>query len=177
MDYYKDNLTRKLKFKCRQIQSDLDEAELIYNNAVSGFCEHVLSFCKEIGCKNPLDHLPKENEDGGNKVKLPQQFKKVFSSIVTQTHPDKTKDASGVETYQKAVEAKKENKVEELISLAQDLKINISHLSYSDIRGLEDKICKMEEKIDSIHKSYPWIWYYTPLNKREGIIKKFCLSS
>ncbi len=175
MDPYKDSLTRKLKFKCREIQSELNEAELIYNNAASEFCEHVCSFCSDGGHKNPLDDIFKENSSAKNKTKLAAQFKKVFSSIVVQTHPDKTKDVSRVETYQKAVEAKKENKVENLVSIAQDLKINISHLSYSDLRELESKIDKMEKKIDSIHKSYPWIWYYSPADKRQNIIKDFCI--
>ena len=177
MDEYKNSLTRQLKFKCRQLKSELDDVQSIYQLAISGFCEHVYLFCNETGKENPLESLLKESDNNRRHSPFPTEFRKIFFNILSQTHPDKTKDTSGVEAYQKAVEAKKDNKIEDLVSIAQDLKINIAHISYSDIRDVERKIHKMELKIESIHKSYPWLWYYSSLPQRDSIVKEFCLIS
>ena len=189
MDEYKERLIRQLKFKCKDLRQELSETQGIYQKAVLGFCAHIDSFCRDKGLQNPLEALARKNKPPHaaeeeayiaetlteeQKKQLPSQFKKIFASIVYQTHPDKAQNTDSQETYQEAVEAKNKNQVGSLVSLAQDLKIDISHLSYAAIREIESQIEKMESDIDSIHRSYPWAWYYAPLPKKENIIEMFC---
>ena len=189
MDNYKLKLIRKLKFKCKELREELAETHAIYEAAIPAFCQHVCDFCKGTGTRSPLDEFaapkqpsPSETREAyiaatltdEQKKQLPSQFKKVFSNIVIQTHPDKTHNEDGRDLYEQAVQAKKENKVSELVSIAQDLKINISHLSYSAIREIEAQINKTYEEIDLIRRSYPWHWHYAPPQKKEKIIQQFC---
>lgn len=189
MDEYKERLIRQLKFKCKELRQELAETQGIYHEAVLGFCSHIESFCRDNDTPNPLDTLAEKNKRNppqadeayiaetlteDQKKQLPSQFKKIFSSIVYQTHPDKTQDTEGREVYQEAVEAKKKNQVGRLVSIAQDLKIDISHLSYGAIREIESQMDKMGSEIESIHRSYPWAWYYSPLPQKENIIERFC---
>jgi hypothetical protein len=107
------------------------------------------------------------------KKELPAQFRKVFRSIVQETHPDKSPEVDSVDLYQEAVEAKKDNEVGKLIALTQDLKIDLSHLTYAAITEIESQIDKMQDDIASLHKSYPWAWYYSNNVHRSKIIEDF----
>ena len=190
MDDYKQRLIRKLKFKCKALGIELKTTKSIYNNAVLGFCEAVKVFCSSRKLENPLTQSPKgksrppegaieayiaETLTASQKAELPSQFRKVFRSIVVETHPDKSSDIGGVDLYQEAVEAKKNNKVGELIALTQDLKIDLSHLTYAAITEVESQIDKMEDDVIAIHNSYPWVWYYSNNLRKGKIIEKFVL--
>ena len=190
MDDYKQQLIRKLKFRCKSIGLELKASQSIYNESVPGFCEAVDLFCADRKCENPLTQALKGKSspiEGSveayiadtltdkQKEELPAQFRKVFRSIVMETHPDQSPKIDTIDTYQKAVEAKKDNKVGELIALTQDLKIDLSHLSYPAITEIESQITKMEEDISSLHNSYPWVWYYSNTLHRLKIIERFCV--
>jgi len=187
---YKQKLIRKLKFRCKSLGLELKTAQSIYNDAVPGFCEAVDFFCSSQECKNPLTQSLKgkssppegsmeayiaETLTDIQKAELPAQFRKVFRSIVVETHPDKSSDIGGVDLYQEAVEAKKNNKVGELIALTQDLKIDLSHLTYAAITEVEGQINKMEDDIIALQNSYPWVWYYSNTLRRDKIIEGFVL--
>lgn len=190
MDDYKSKLVRKLKFDCRELRKELSEAHEIYELAVKGFCVHVASFCHDNDIPNPLDSFsqkkstPSPSEETSaliveslseeEKKQLPPSFKKVFRSIALQTHPDKTATEDGRELYEQAVSAQKENQVDELVSIAQELRIDISHLRYSEIKIIEDQIEKTKKEINSLRETYPWQWHYAPTNKKEKIIRLFC---
>ena len=188
MDDYKQRLIRKLKFKCKALGIELKTTQSIYNDAVPGFCEAVEVFCSSRKCDNPLTqslkgkHSPPEGSmeayiaetlTESQKKELPAQFRKVFRSIVQETHPDKSPEVDGVDLYQEAVEAKKDNEVGKLIALTQDLKIDLSHLTYAAITEIESQIDKMKDDIASLHRSYPWVWYYSNNVHRSKIIKDF----
>ena len=189
MDSYKTDLVRKLKFECRELRKELSEAHEIYSSAVRGFCAHVVSFCLENSLPDPLDSLSSKNSSPSasdqtsaliaeslseeEKKQLPASFKKVFRSIALHTHPDKTDTDDGRELYEQAVSAQKDNQVDELVSIAQELRIDISHLRYSEIKIIEEQIEKTKKEIDSLHDTFPWHWHYSPTNKREKIIRLF----
>ena len=190
MSDYKQKLIRKLKFRCKSLGLELKAAQSIYNDAVPGFCAAVDLFCSSQECENPLTQALKskssppegsmeayiaETLTESQKKELPAQFRKVFRSIVVETHPDKTSEMDSVDLYQEAVEAKKNNKVGKLIALTQDLKIDLSHLTYAAITEVESQIDKMEDDITSLQNSYPWVWYYSNNLRRSKIIERFVL--
>lgn len=189
MSDYKKVLIRKLKFKCKSLGLELKTAQSIYNDAVPGFCSAVEDFCSSRGIVNPLTKSHKGNSSPregsmeayiaetlteSQKKELPSQFSKVFRSIVMETHPDTSPTIDSVDLYQEAVEAKKKNEVGTLIALTQDLRIDLSHLSYSAIREIEGQIDKMDQDILALHNSYPWVWYYCNTSRRLKIIESFC---
>ena len=85
-------------------------------------------------------------------------------------------DENKVDLYKDASKAKKNNEVDKLISIAKDLKIDISDLNYSDIRSIEQSISDTEDKINKMRSSYPWIWFFSTVKKREDIISRFVLN-
>ena len=170
MDEYKEKLVRKLKFKCREAEAELKEVRAIYNLAVGPFVVSIESFCADNGLANPLDSLEAPEKE---KRPLDSSFKKVFIDIVSTTHPDKTQNTDSVEFYQKAVEAKKNHKLTQLVAVAHDLKINLSELSYSSIRDLESHLNETCEEISNIRSTYPWRWHYSEPSSRKKIIERF----
>ena len=188
MDDYKQQLLRTLKSKCKSLGLELKSVQSIYNEAVPGFCGAVDSFCDEGGFKNPLVEHRKEKQPSPTdsveayiaetltdkqKQELPSQFRRIFRSIVQQTHPDTSPEVDSVGLYQEAVEAKKSNKVGELIAITQDLKMDLSHLTYSAITEIESQASQMKDDIASLQGSYPWAWYYSNNSRRGKIIKDF----
>lgn len=172
MDHYKKSLVSKLKFKCKEANEELSEVQSIYNIAVSEFCIALNKFCIESKIKNPLDSIDKDKKE--KKPPISSGFKSVFFDIAKSTHPDKCRNEDGRDTFNKAVEAKKENKLGSLISIAKDLKIDISDLDYSSIREIEESIVKMKDESERIRSSYPWLWFYSESTKKDYILKKFC---
>ena len=140
--------------------------------AVMDFCSSLDLYCKSKDIKNPLDSLNKDLEEE-KKKELNNNFKKLFREISKLTHPDKTKDESSREILEDAVEAKKSQNPSSLTSIAHDLKIDLSELSYDSIEHLEESIKKSEDEILNMHNSYPWSWYYAPSNKKEPILISF----
>ena len=171
MDNYKSSLIRKLKVKAKDVSDELKETKLIYNDAVRAFCVSMDSYCSSKGIKNPLDLIEKDEEE--DKEELENDFKKLFRKISVLTHPDKTKDESSREILEDAVEAKKFKDIGSLTSIAHDLKIDLSNLDFNSIDALESSIEKSETEINNIHKSYPWSWYYAPMNKKDPILVSF----
>jgi chlorite dismutase len=105
---------------------------------------------------------------------ISSEFKSLFRQIASATHPDKCAD-SNRDIFEKAVEAKNNNKTVNLLNLASDLKIKVNDISFSSIKEIEYDIKKTEEEIKKIHHSYPWIWYYAPFSERQKILDSFIL--
>lgn len=176
MDDYKGKLLRKLKAKCSEVNQELIEVNDIYEQSVSPFCLEVSSYCKENNLKNPLDKLKEEKKQEDKKVLSPE-FKSLYRQIAIQTHPDKGEDDVKIEKYQQATEAKKESKIDKLVSIAKDLKINLNEMSFSDIKTIENSIIDTEKMISQVRNSYVWAWAMAANNKREDIIFKFVMNN
>lgn len=172
MTSYKSSLIRRLKFKSKEVSLELKQVKEIYSKAVSGFCDAVSVYCLSKKIKNPLEELgQKKEEEEANEIN--SDFKSLFRKIAIATHPDKTSSEKDRNKLEEAVEAKGKNKSTELIKIASDLKIKTDHLSFDSIEELELDIIKSEEEICNIHNSFPWIWHYAPINKKNFIIESF----
>ena len=170
MSHFKTSLLRRLKFKAKEVSSDLEETKIIYKNAVSEFCIALEDFCLKQKINNPLNKTTKEEEPD---KEISSEFKALFRKIASATHPDKISTEAGRPKLQKAVEAKKTNKTIDLINIASELKIETNNLSFSSIEELEKSIKDTEDEINSIHNSYPWAWYYAPQSKKDNILSLF----
>ena len=171
MDGYKKTLIRRLKFKSKEVKEDLSLCKQIHDQAVPLFCAAVYDYCSENNIEDPFKDIKKEKSK--KKESLPKNLKTIFRKIATQTHTDITKDDSTRELLEEAVQAKKENKSHDLISIAGKLKIDTSDMDYESIRHLEKSISNAEEEIHSIHNSYPWVWFYSNSVKKTAIIQLF----
>lgn len=176
MDIYKKQLIRKLKSRCSEVNDELLEVEVLFDQAVPLFCSAVSEYCSENSCDNPLDHLVSEQEKVVNSFS--SNIKSVYRKIAVETHPDKgIEDENKKKLYNDANDAKKENKVDKIISIAKDLKIDIYSFDFDDIREIESSISGTESKINQIRSSYPWIWFFSSSKKRSDIISRFVLNN
>ena len=170
MTTYKASLIRRLKAKSKEVFLELEEARLIYSNAVCGFCKAVCSYCLENNINNPLEDITEEKKDTDE---INSDFKSLFRKIAVATHPDKVSSEEKREKFEKASKAKDKNKTLELLSIASELKIKTDDLSYESIDHLECSILKSEEELHNIINSFPWSWYYAPNDKKHSIIELF----
>lgn len=175
MDLYKTKILRRLKFKCSELQEELDYVQCIYNEAVPSFCSEVEVFCKENNIKNPLDSLDDEEKEK-KKEEFTDNIKHVYREIAKKTHPDVNESSvNSLDLYRNASKAKKNNDIHEIISIAKDLKIDINNLKYSEISKIERSIENTEAKIKQITNSYPYVWFFSSDKKRPDIIAGFTL--
>lgn len=173
MSDYKQNLLRKLKVKCAEVNKELSEVNSIYNDSFPLFYQEVLSYCDLKGLINPFSKL-KDETKVDVRPSIPDEFKSLYRKIAVKTHPDKTKDKGlVVEKYQEATKAKKNNKIYKLVSIAKDLKINLNEMSYKDIKLIESSIIDTEKKIEQIRSSYIWAWVFSSNKERSNIIVRF----
>jgi hypothetical protein len=170
---YKSTLIRRLKFESKEVSEELAECNIIYTEAVNLFCSSVSDYCIQHKIKNPLDSF--EKKEPSIKKQINNNFKSLFRKIALQTHSDTSQTESHRNSLEKAVEAKKEYNLVDLAGLAQEFKIDMSCFDYDDIRDLENSIEEKKQEIDSMHKSYPWVWYYSNTHNKKTIIKEFIL--
>jgi hypothetical protein len=177
LDQYKLKLIRKLKVKCSEVNQELETVESFYNQAAPLFCAEVSSYCKDNKIKNPLDDL-KDKEKEEEKQELSPDIKSVYRKIAIKTHPDKAgSNDENINLYQDATEAKKKSKIDKIISIAKDLKIDIYNFEYSEIKKIERSIKETEIKISEIMRSYPYVWLFSNSLKRQQIIQRFTLNN
>tara|TARA_B110000305_G_C19431917_1_gene636657 strand:+ start:778 stop:1311 length:534 start_codon:yes stop_codon:yes gene_type:complete len=172
MDGYKRTLIRRLKFKSREVGEELSNCKEIYEKAFHLFYSAVLEYCDSNNIKDPFSNSPSPKSEE-KKTSLTSDFKKIFRQIATRTHTDVTKDEASRPLLDKAVKAKKENKSNDLMTLAHDLKIDVSNIDYKSIGHLEKSIEEAKSEIDTMHSSYPWVWFYSDDVKKKSIIKVF----
>lgn len=176
VDDYKAKLLRKLKVRCSEVNQELIEVNDIYEQSISSFCLEVSCYCKENNIENPLEKLKAEKQEEDKKT-IPSEFKSLYRKIAVETHPDKGADDKKIEKYQQATEAKKESKIDKLVSIAKDLKINLSEMTFADIKIIEQSIIDTEKAISQIRSSYVWAWAFAPNKRRRDIIFKFVMNN
>lgn len=171
MDGFKKTLIRKLKFKSKEAREELLLCKEIYDQAFPSFYKAVSDYCSKNNLEDPFSKLTSIKKE--KKPSLTKNLKSIFRKIATKTHTDLTKDESTREILEEAVEAKKQNKSHDLLHIAKELNIDTSNIDYESIRHLEKSIHELEQEIKSIRDSYPWVWFYSDLHKKNIIIKLF----
>ena len=160
-----------MRFKSKEVKEELALCQGIFNQALPLFYNEVQAYCLENNLDDPFSKFKSEEKE--KQECLTKNLKTIFRKIATKTHTDITKDESTRELLEEAVQAKKENKSHDLISIASKLKIDTSNIDYESIRHLEQSIIEAEKEINSIHDSYPWAWFYSDSYKKKSIIKLF----
>ena len=123
--------------------------------------------------KKELEKLIKD-EDLSEDTK--KRMKKMFREIMKKTHPDKVKSEELIEIYIKSKEAYDTNNLLELSYNANKLKIDIE-LSELEIEILKDLIKFKKEKLESIEKSWLWMWYKAGTEtEKDNVIKLYYLT-
>jgi len=172
VDAYKQSLIRRLKFKSREVSEELSGCKEVYNTIFPLFYCAVTKYCEDNDLPDPFLKFS-SIETKKNKSNLTSSLKSIFRKIASKTHTDITQDESSRPILEKAVEAKRDNKSHDLLSIAHKLKIDTSDIDYSSIQHLEDSIISTEKEIENIQHSYPWVWFNSKESKKNSIIASF----
>jgi len=105
-----------------------------------------------------------------------KRMKKMFREIMKKTHPDKVKSEELIEIYIKSKEAYDANNLLELSYNASKLNISIE-LSELEIEILKDLIKHKRESLETIEKSWLWMWYKAGTEtEKDNVIKLYYLT-
>ena len=138
---------------------------------------------KEIGHDDLL--APKKQEPKLNRAqrraaqKASKATQSIFKKIAKEIHPDKlinlepTKREEAANIFLEATEAKEENNLLKLFSIAKDLKIEIGELSMEQIAVFEEEVASIRSKIGATQKSWIYMWASAEGAMKEEIIKGY----
>tara|TARA_B100000497_G_C7399210_1_gene253178 strand:+ start:18 stop:620 length:603 start_codon:yes stop_codon:yes gene_type:complete len=87
-----------------------------------------------------------------------KRMKSMFRAIMKKTHPDKVQSEELVDMYIKSKEAYETNDILTLCFFANKLDV-IVELSDMEVELLKDMVKQKKEELDSIEKSWLWLWY------------------
>jgi|TARA_B100000427_G_scaffold328164_1_gene340610 hypothetical protein len=179
----KKNRLRKLKYRSKYIELEHQETSAIFQEAKNQWVSSVLKYCRENDLQNPFVEDEKKAEEATEteeKTFSSSQIKDLYRKIVLSTHPDKNINKSEKEIkkmeeiYNRAVRAKTEKDVSDLISIAVELEIDVTNLDMSSLDLMENQLNKKEDDLTGMRKDIAWIWYYSDDKQREEIIAKIC---
>lgn len=101
----------------------------------------------------------------------PEEIKKLWKTIATLSHPDKTNnDPIKTALYKRAAAAWKSKSYDELYRVAVELGIELPDASEESLEILNGITQDLEKKLNSSATSVLWMWGTTTPEKRHGII-------
>ena len=114
-----------------------------------------------------VENIPEEIDDLET---APKWVKKIYRKIALKSHPDKVQHLKISEEEKKHLEESfknafnclKEEKYEDLLTIALDLEIDIDTLGEDQIIILEESIKKTRNEIHEIQNLAPWTWGTIP---------------
>ncbi|MBM3298363.1 MAG: hypothetical protein FJY85_00230 [Deltaproteobacteria bacterium] len=105
---------------------------------------------------------------------LPEDIKKLWKTIASMTHPDKTgNDPIKTELYLSANKAVEEGAVDEITRIALELNIEIPEASEGAVVKLESLAVDLQKKISETENSVLWQWGSASPNIKQGILEAY----
>ena len=177
-------------------ESDLEYKSELVNHVETTFIQSVNEYLEEHPTlKDAFDEkINKRIEDTINKKILTSEFiekdssleddeidskeenpkmRKLYREIVKQTHPDKIKNNKLNNLYIEAGKSYDSEDLFNIYSICDELGISYE-LDESENYILKDKIKYIQDKINFIHSTFTWQWYYTEEEiEKNNIIKEY----
>ena len=102
-----------------------------------------------------------------------KRMKSMFREIMKKTHPDKVQSEELVDIYIKSKEAYETNDILGLCFYANKLNV-IVELSDMEVEILKDMIKKKKEELETIEKSWLWLWYKAGTEQaKDNVVKLY----
>jgi len=156
----------------QQIISDYSSEFINEINEKSGIKEEKPEEDGEIIPPEEKEIIKKINdEDLTDETK--KRMKSMFREIMKKTHPDKVQSEELVDIYIKSKEAYETNDILGLCFYANKLNV-IVELSDMEVEILKDMIKKKKEELETIEKSWLWLWYKASTEQaKDNIVKLY----
>ena len=138
----------------------------------------------EINAPVPDDaeHIPEDTDDVQENLQedaeeRPEIFKKLWKQIALLTHPDRAGDnLDRLDQYKRASEAWTKKNYAELISIAEDLGIEVPEDTELDLQVLEKFVSDLESQIKQNEESILWAWSNSDEVKKSKILDLYLRS-
>ena len=156
----------------QQIISDYSSQFINEINEKSGIKEEKPEEDEEIIPPEEREIIKKINdEDLTDETK--KRMKSMFREIMKKTHPDKVQSEELVDMYIKSKEAYETNDILGLCFYANKLNV-IVELSDMEVEILKDMIKKKKEELETIEKSWLWLWYKAGTEQaKDNVVKLY----
>ena len=174
----KSKIIRKLKHKTRYLEIEYEEAQELLAHAKLKFHQAIAKYCQNHkNANNPLGPIKQEEpQSKEQRAAAEEEVKAIYREIALATHPDKNPEADKEvhEIFTKASQAKKENKIEDLINISFDLNIDLSEISIELIEEIEKSLQEKEKKIKEMLNDLAVNWFRAPKDVQRNLIKSIC---
>jgi len=185
---------KSLSFKVEHLRLELEDHDEKIRNLEKEFikelaaidiedlpCVELKPLVGEIKQATPqvIDNLNKEPEEfqPAEIIVGPDEMKKLWKTIASIAHPDKTKnDSIKTELYKKAAAAWKSKSYDELYRIAFELGIDPPDASDESIAMLNGVSADLEKKLKESESSILWLWGSTTCEKRLSILDLYLRS-
>ena len=161
-----DRTTKKLKHKIEYLRLELEEILEVNSRCVE-------KFNQDFAGDFPDDEKVTDRLRDGESEKpfeVPKQLTtKLFKEIAVQTHPDKNKSENN-DVFVKANKANRKNDLSTLLSIAEDLNINVDKFVDNSLL-LEKHAQEIIDKIRHIKNQMAWVWYHVD-DIRKPLVRK-----
>ena len=174
-----NKLTSELKY----LEDELDFTTKVLEKVSPEFHSTFHAHMKELGQDDLL--APKEQEPKLNRAqrraakKASKATQSIFKKIAKEIHPDKLVSLEAAERekaeiiFLEATEAKEQNNLLKLFSIAKELKIELGELSKEQIATFEEEIASIRSRIDNTQRSWIYMWAAAEGVMKEEIIKGY----
>jgi hypothetical protein len=156
----------------QQIISDYSSQFINEINEKSGIKEEKSEEDEEIIPPEEREVIKKINdEDLTDETK--KRMKSMFREIMKKTHPDKVQSEELIDIYIKSKEAYETNDILGFCCYANKLNV-IVELSDMEVEILKDMIKKKKEELETIEKSWLWLWYKAGTEQaKDNVVKLY----
>jgi len=128
----------------------------------------------KINVKGGANEDPPPIESAKKDADLPDDIKKLWKTIASMTHPDKTgNDPQMTKLYLAASAAVEDGSIDEIIRVAMELDIEIPEASTAAVAKLETIAKDLQRKIDMTESSVLWKWGNASPEIKKNIINAY----
>ena len=118
--------------------------------------------------KEELLEEEKELEDMNSGI-----LNKLYRKITRKTHPDRCDDEKLHEIFKDATTAYKKKHLPKIMSIAEELNIEIPSLTENDIKMINTNCSLLRRKIDNVKQQVSWRWCTAQNEGQKNEIKKW----
>lgn len=183
-DTYKKNRYYELRHEYKTIKKEYEDLHSVITQISKQFIIEVQQICIKLNLSDPFANDESDLQVGGtNCSSFSLETKSLYRQLAKLTHPDKKGDNLSEnkkkEIYNAANQAKRENNLQELLSLSKEasclpksLDINTQTLNL-----LESNLNEINEKLNKLKQSYVWLWFCSDNIQKKKLVLDFIDSS
>lgn len=179
MSSYKKKEYYSLRRQWKEKKKEHDDLHVLYEGIAKQFIIKIKEFCINNNSDDPFNNNTSETQNVRGDTSS-SSFKSLFRKIAVHTHPDKNKNKENArDIYEKATEAKRQGNLQELLDAGKEINImpDLNDITFQELDTLKQNINELQDKINKIQNSYPWVWFHSNPNKRNMIFYNFIESS